>query len=402
VYQYTGDKLEQYGLGFNPFSRLVPESKVKFIIQRDGEIGKSLWALRPALEGVSTHVVVVGGYGNGKTHLLRYVSHFIGTHERQAVFPIYVNSPGENFRRLYSNMVLGIGKDKLEQVVWRYLATVAAELPEEFGLEGEDASRLRGEDPPVRKYVQVGKLLFPKLITKARDDMLKRIPLIDYSTALLNLVVEEHSFTAWKWLCGEDVPGEQRRDLGLSMSINSDERALRALLSLKEVLHLIGYKLIVILIDEFEIITTLHEFRRQQVLNEIRHLVDLAPSGLSVFLACAPDAWRSIVEQYHAFLDRFNRVVFLNPLTESQTRRLVEAYLGLARIPGNGHSRLHPFTPEALKVVSQYSLGNVRNTIRLCQAALDYGASNGGARLSRKAMEGVADSLQLEPVQSAG
>ena len=389
-----------FGLSCNPFSKLVPDERVKFILQRDSETERSLWALRPALEGVSTNVVVVGGYGNGKTHLLKYVHYLVSSREGRRVLPIYVNSPGENFRRLYSSVMLSLGQEALQNLVWRYLAIIAAEEWKDFKLTEQERSELTKDDPPIRKYVQVGKVLFPKLVTKARNDMLRRIPLIDYSTALLHLIVEENAFVAWKWLCGEDVPSEQRRDLGLSMSINNDERSLRGLLSLKGVAHKVGFGVLAIFLDEFEMLSTLTEYRRQQALNEIRHLIDLAPSGLSIYVACAPEAWRTVVEHYHAFLDRFSHVIYLNPLTEDQTLSLVEAYLRLARVGKAPDSGLRPFTPDAVKLVNRYCMGNVRNTIRLCQQALDYGLAQGAQILSKEVVQRVLESMQLEPLSA--
>ena len=65
---------------------------------------------------------------------------------------------------------------------------------------------------------------------------------------------------------------------------------------------LAGVKLFCILIDEFETIQLLYQWRKQRLLNNVRRLIDLNPEGLCLIMSCAPDAWSSVVREYHGIL----------------------------------------------------------------------------------------------------
>ena len=396
---------EKYGLKENPFTGTVPKDRVNFTIQRDREMQQAFWTLRSALSGVSTHAVIVGGYGNGKTHLVKYLEYLTNEQaldvDKGKALAIYAHSPGENFRQLYSTIILKLGKNFLQDVVWQYLCKICLRSPEAFGVSKDQEEALQLEPLNLKDMVKKGHVLLSDLMQRAKDDLTQRVQLIDFTTALLHLILNEYSFLAWKWLAAEDMPYEQRKDLGLSMAISNDDRALRAFLSLKNVLNEVGYHLIVLLIDEFELITALPERTRQRILNEVRHLIDLIPSGLCIFLACAPEAWRVILEHYHAFLERFTHTLFLRPLNSSQTLKLVTAYLKKGRLNSiEFDDKRFPFTSESVAFIHSLSFGNIRSTLKLCQIAIDFGLMNGLERLEGEPLNGFLASL-FQPVEKS-
>jgi len=179
------------------------------------------------------------------------------------------------------------------------------------------------------------------------------------------------------------------------MSISSDERALRSLLSLKKLLHDLGFSLIVLLIDEFEFIEALSTQAKQRILNELRHLIDLTPSGLSIFLSCAPEVWRSILSDYHAFTERFTNVIFLKPLNKDGLRKLMVTYLNKERIsdPPNGDP-LHPFAEDTLDFLLRNGMGNIRQTLKLCQLAVNLGLRHRKERLDVMTVRSLLSQLR--------
>lgn len=371
---------QKYRLACNPFAGAVPRSEVCFLVPRGDELEKAFWTIQSVLSGASTHAIIVAGYGNGKTHTLRYIQSTLDQ-VRPDILSIYVGSPGESFRQLYSTIVTALGHAFVTDLVWKYLSRVALKNATSLKISKEEIEKLKSKPLTVKQYVKQGKLLLTELVQLGKEDLLPKVRLLDIATALLHLIFDDFSFLSWKWLIAEDVPYEQRRELGLTMSINNDDRALRALLSLREALRDCGYKALVLLVDEFEIVSTLPERSRQRILNEIRHLIDQTPNELSIFLACAPEAWKMIVEHYHAFLDRFTHYAFLRPLDDKQTLGLIKAYLDHVRVDKNGDS-LYPFDREFVHVIQELSMGNVRTTLKLCQIALDYGLMKGLDRVT--------------------
>jgi hypothetical protein len=269
----------------------------------------------------------------------------------------------------------------------------------------EEVEKLKNKPLTIKQYVHQGKLLLTELVQLGKEDLIPKVRLLDIATALLHLIFDDFAFLSWKWLIAEDVPYEQRRELGLTMSISNDDRALRAFLSIRQVLRECGYKAVVLLVDEFEVVTTLPERSRQRILNEIRHLIDQTPDELSIFLACAPEAWKMIVEHYHAFLDRFTHYTFLKPLDDKQTLGLVKTYLDHARLEKNGDTT-YPFDREFVRTVHELSMGNVRTTLKLCQIALDYGLMKGLDRVTgsvrpylENVLRGQAEDEPSKPVR---
>ena len=391
----------KYGLKANPFAGSVPCDDVEFVVRRGEEIDRAMWTLRAGTLGTSTHAVVVGGYGNGKTHLLKYLKHLVNEQTSESDpqdLAIYVHSPGENFRQLYTTVMISLGHHFVQEIVWRYLGFICLRHENLLQLKDNHKLALKKDGRNLKKIVEKGDLLLSNIVAKAKDDLLQKIRLLDYATAILHLVFDEYSFLAWKWLTAEDMPYDQRKELGLSMSINNDERALRAFLSLKALLEEAGYGLLVLLIDEFEVIVSLPERNRQKVLNEIRHLIDSLPSRLCVFLACAPEAWRIIIEHYHAFLERFTHIVFLTPLNLAQTEQLIIAYLNAARHKTHQTSPA-PFSHESIELIHKLGSGNVRTTLKLCQIAIDLGLMHDLQELSGEILQSSLQRL-LEPPQT--
>jgi len=391
-------RYDRYNLKRNPFPGAVPCDNIDFIVERGNEVRDISWTISSALEGISTLSIIVGGYGNGKTHLLRYMEKVLSNNKLLA---IYINTPGESFKSLYCSIIYALGQAFMKRVSWSYLGNFCRrELGEENHsyVEHNDREKIcevLNKDPyNIKKLVEEGKILLPQLINEAKKFISSRVLLVDFTTAFLHLILKEYWFLAWKWLCGEDIPYTQRRELELSMSITSDERALRSFLSLKRLLQDLGYSLIVLLIDEFEVIEALPMRTKQKILNEIRHLVDLTPSGLCILLSCAPEVWRSILSDYHAFTERFTHFIFLKPLNKADLRKVMVTYLNKERImdPPNEDS-LYPFTEDTLDFLLRNGMGNVRQTLKLCQIAVDLGLKQKKERLNTGIIKSLLSQL---------
>src|SRR5207244_2460537 len=165
--------------------------------------------------------------------------------------------------------------------------------------------------------------------------------------ALLNLSMDETSFDAWRYLCGEPVITDHRRELDVASTINNDEKALKAFHSLRILLAETDHDVLCILIDEFEALEVVPSIKKQRILNGIRRIIDMNPQGLCIVLACAPEAWSSIIREYHAFSERIFREIVLKPLDQRGIEELVLAYLNHARSKGSrrpGTSQLFPFS----------------------------------------------------------
>ena len=351
--------LSKYDLQRNPFPNVgIPYQSDSIYTDRVEELCIIGNAIKGTMRGSSAHVVIVGSYGNGKTATLKFVKEQIEQQIGQAL-AVYISNPGETFLEFYRNFMYEIGVDRLEKFAWSYLELIC-------------------KKPRLKEKVNKGETLLPEVIENGKTHLHDNLRYTDFATAFLKFVLDETKFLSWKYLCGEPILFEQRKDLDVVSLIDTDEKALRALMSLKTLLNLIGYKMICILVDEVESIELLHAFRKQRILNSIRRLIDLNSSGLCLIMACAPEAWNSIIRDYHAFSERIFREVILRPLNNEIIRQFIAGYLKRLRIAEKeSHSPIHPFTEDAVKQILVAAQGNLRRVLMICNRAVDQGAENG-------------------------
>ena len=143
---------------------------------------------------------------------------------------------------------------------------------------------------------------------------------------------------------------------------------------------------LLLLIDEFEVVEALSPREKQKILNELRHLIDLTPEGLCVVLSCAPEIWRTIFSDYHAFTERFAIVSFLKPLNEEHIKKILLEYLKRNRILNTINS-LKPFEENVIPLLLHLGMGNIRQTLKICQLCIDYGVKENIQRLDKNIIE---------------
>lgn len=348
-------KYDKYGLTNNPFPYVgIPDETLSLYADRIKEMKTIEDSIKASLNGTSSHIVLIGSYGNGKTHTLKYINSQLKK-QLNNVLSIYLSNPGDKFLSLYSSFIYELGFERLERYVWQFL---------EF-TSGEEN---------LRKKVYEGEVLLPEILEIGKRRLQNEIKYPDFTTAFLKLTLEEYKHLAWKYLSGEPVIFEHRKELDVVMTINNDENALRAFMSIKKILSLLGIKLVSIMIDEFESIEYLHILSKQKILNSIRHLIDLNPQGLCLIIGCAPEVWVDIIKEYHAFSERIFRQITLRALSEDDLLCFISLYLGTFRINGfDPPSDLFPFTEDAVSEIQKATEGNIRRMLMICNQAIDVG-----------------------------
>lgn len=353
-----------YYLGKNPFPYVgVPDDEIQVYTNRQSELKQIGDAVKGTLKGTSSHVIIVGNYGNGKTSTLKYVGNQISNQIKSGL-TLYLSYPGESFLELYSNMIYQIGMNEFENLVWKYL---------------EVANNI--SDLKMKAFQ--GEVLLPTIIENGRMKLYNSLDYNDFATSFLHMILKETRFIAWKYLCGEPILVDQKKELDVVSLIDTDEKALRAFLSLKKILNEVGITLLCLLIDEVESIETLHILRKQKILNSLRRLMDLNPKGLCLLFACTPEAWSNIISDYHAFSERIFRNVVLRPLDNEMLRQLIIDYLNLNRtVEANPESDIFPFDGDSLDDILFIAQGNVRRVLRICNRVIEYSLERGYDQIS--------------------
>jgi len=336
---------QRYFLAENPFPIVpIPEEQPKIFGANQNALNRIIWQLnRVAKTNRPVHIVVVGPYGCGKTHLLRYLASKINR-DIKGGLGAYVPHPGPDFISIYRRFVESIGYGRLKQ------------------------------------------------LAKAVDERkLKEIIIYhDLVTALANLNDNNRTLEAWRWLTANTLTLEERRSLGVATSIEREEDALNAFSALLSFLRSTGFKLICMLIDEFEEINSLVPLQKRRLFNDLRHLIDLNVSNFSVIIACTPHGWETIYEENAALVRRFSsNVIFLEPLKENEATELISSYLNRFRLYSkdfkdflekNGYnelSKIYPFTKDALRKLCILSKGNTGEILKYSGIAIEMGLKEG-------------------------
>ena len=364
-------KYEKYCLESNPFPYVgVPDETLSLYTNRKRELKMISEVIKVSLGGTSAHIVLVGSYGNGKTHTLKYIKNQMQSQLQDSI-AVYIANPGERLHSLYSNFVYEFGFDELESLVWRFLEFCSGEKN-------------------LRKKVNEGEVLLAEILEIGKRRLHNEIKYTDFATAFLKLTLEECKFISWRYLCGEPILYEQRKELDVVMLIDNDEKALRAFMSLKKILSLLGNKLICLLIDEFEFIEYLHPLLKQKILNSTRHLIDLNPKGLCLIIGCAPEVWSDIIKEYHAFSERIFRQITLKALSEADMRNFISSYLQYFRTKDKDPpSEIFPFTEDAIKAIQRAAEGNIRRMLMICNQAIDIGADMNSTTINAETLKEI-------------
>lgn len=336
----------KYFLSENPFPIVpIPEEQPKIFGANQAALNRTISQLnKVARTGRPIHIVLVGPYGSGKTHLLRYLSNEVNERIKGGLCA-YVPHPGPDFISIYRRFIENVGYDKL-----RTLAKTAEER-----------------------------------------QLKQSIIYHDFVTALVGLNDEKKTLEAWRWLTANRLTLEERRALRVATSIEHAEEALNAFSALLKFLRSVGFGLICMLIDEFEEINSLVQIWKRRLFNDLRHLIDLNVSNFSLIIGCTPHGWETIYEENAALVRRFSsNVVFLKPLDVQGAIKLISDYLGQFRIKTKAFRRsmrkndhdagvygIYPFMREAVKEICMLSKGNTGEVLKYSAIAIEQGSSEG-------------------------
>ena len=372
----------RYGLKRNPFPYSgIPRREPTFCADRERELETIAEVINFSYGRNSTHIALIGSYGNGKTHILRYIKSQVNRQLKEDLdsraIAGYVITPGVSFVDMYRNLMHDLGQDFFVELAWEFLGKITYKEFIRNQIEFKEntegiTEELRLQPLIIKKYVEEGSILLPQIMKEARNTFLQLVKNTDVATAFLQLIAENTSILAWKWLSGEQILYEQRRRMNVVSPIESDDTALMVFQDIRNIMRYLGYELLGLLIDEFELIEILHYKQKQRYLNTLRHLIDLNPEGLCLIISCTPEVWKNIIMEYHAFSERIFRELILRPLNQDTIHLLIQEYLASSRIDETlQRDSIHPFERNAIEEILKYSQGNMRRALALCNMALD-------------------------------
>ncbi len=374
----------------NPFPSLtIPDETPSITADREEPIRRFKDAIIELTKNNVTSVAVtVGEYGSGKSHLFRIFKQAVNTQllsTKDGTLAVFVRSPGNDFSDLlfafvddigrslftqYATVILNDFINKNKENVKHYISKHDVRKEFENGNISLETFMIESE------YINLNKEIRNTKFAEIKDD--------DLVFAFLSLAHPEFGAKAWKWLLGGSLDKSESNSINVSKAIKEPAHTFSIFEDLVKILHIVGIKSLVILVDELEKITFLGKTPREDYQDTLRHWIDSYPKNVCFYFAIAPHQWDNLVKEPTALIRRLSGSWYvLKPFEEENTSELIERYLDSTRTdeyPSKDIKKkfpkcepdLFPFTNESITTIQQESKGIVSNILLLCRRCLEY------------------------------
>ncbi len=413
------------GLTWNPFpvagiatgSELMPP-----IREHDVEVIKA-FITSTFVQTEFGGMTIVGDYGMGKTHLMRYlvdvINRTLGTAEGRPALAVYVENPGLTARDVIHRIVEEIGEERIVKYVWQLIihsieescddrntfyakfGARQAPLPEHDKLTQEHASGTIFA-PPCRANYKEFLRLFREMGGNA--DRLREFAI----ATIRDTVSEHHAGVAQLYvdlLMPDSRKGDQSWDtlagLGRTKELENKERIfMRSVINL---LRQQRYSHLYVFLDEMEDVAgdRFSKMKRSEYLTTLRILVDREVRHMSLVVSLNEEALNEVRRSVGALADRLARwQIVLTALHMDECQELIKRYVARAASSQRPGDPYFPFTTAAIEALRLVSQGNTRTFLTSCQRLLKTAVERDG-NLPLTGQH-VQDYLDVEPADAEG
>jgi len=369
---------EIYGLSGNPFPATPAASPAGFdflpeIRQEELEEIKDKF-LAPSFSGEPVNLWVVGPRGVGKSVILLYVRSVINSRYGDDHIAIFVFSPHAGLSGIYGDLLSDLEKERILDRLLARLCRIAIARKPELVEQPVDESQLSEDIDYYRNLLKEDRLDMSELTKETKSLLFQRFPYVDPKIVEPVMVYLRDPLESIEML-------RRKRSSDI----------LDALIGLFHLLHLSGYMMIYLLIDQLELAWgRWNKRQKDRFAIDIRELVVRTKPLLSVEITMNEDIEEDIKVNYPPLL----RPLPMIPETTVQVKlfdfpkieKLIEWYLDKKRVDTNMRD-LAPFDEAA---VQEIYVRNGRNTSRIitqCHVALRVGAQKKITSITKEILE---------------
>ncbi|NVM55370.1 MAG: DUF2791 family P-loop domain-containing protein [Candidatus Helarchaeota archaeon] len=372
----------------NPFPAIgIPEDVPLFTANRENEIVRFQNVIAELVDyGSSLLTVMVGEYGSGKSHLFKVFKNSVNTqllNREDGTLAIYVKTPGEEFKYLFLGFIDDIGRDLLQILSSDLILELMSTNPEyhEYIINQEMKEKIDQETYNAEEILTNSR--YKDMFTNIRKTIFTNIQESDVVRAFLHMSHPDKGIASWKWFIGEKLDRQEKETLSMLTTSIDTENAYSLFCDFVQLLHLIGIKNIVLLIDELEKITLISPIRRARYQDNLRQIIDEHPQNVCFYFSIAQRQWSALTREPTALVRRLQgNWHILEPFKKSDVQELIEKYLFSARVlnfSGNVAKKefpecnpsFCPFNDEAISLIHKKSKGIVSNILLICRSTLN-------------------------------
>jgi len=373
-----------YGLRRNPFDTFSHSHEMA---DRKEEWKRTTKSLASAFEDRSPRFfILLGDYGEGKSYTLEKIYRWLSRtkKERTGVFVIYVKS------------------DVLYQ---RPLAIMESEPRwQKFGLN----------------FIT---RVFDNIKREELVAVLQKSNLKEFSSPYLKVFngIRKNEDTAFRYINGDKLTTAELKTLGVRSGLSDSAQGIELFFEFLKVIQLAGYNNLLLLLDEFEYITSvLGEKKITQILNTFREIFDSfgyysdrlhgrMAKPIFVF-AISPGGWDRLEELEESarkktggggiapFMERVQKrdIIRLKPFALEDTLELVSLRLSEVR-EKKLEDAYFPFAEDTIEYVHSVSFNKPRNVIQYCGILLEDAIEEGLAIITAKDAQRILEKYGIFP-----
>jgi len=369
-------------------------------------------------------LVVLGEFGSGKTYALRYIETLVETLEMRAdaeeVLAIYIEHPRPTLIALVADVCNRIGRARFRNILLEMIFADFARVVSTPD-DPDSAERLKkvkaaylqsahrdlfANAEPLANLTSAEAILNPAaVVDRIWAGGGSAEFLIQFGTDSLGLIVGR------KPPCGKDVArhfaefalSDDARAAGfwkklLLGDLCAGSKVVAGISGQEiwhyfvEVLRHAGYKIVYLLIDEFE--ESDYQQAKQASLRgflaDLRDLIDSNLEGFALVIASKVNAWDLCRALNPAFTQRFSRSVVLASNSVTDLKKMISERVRQVRLLAS-NDPLAPFTEGAVAALQKLSRGNTRVAVQACHILLWHSASIGEDRVDEKMVANLND-----------
>jgi len=357
--------------------RTAREVQLEWWINRDEELDIWKGIIKQSVSLDKNYIVfIIGSYGRGKTLSLLRVTNEAKSYRE--ILPIYLTFKGEEKTRSGLDFIFRIFK------TFDFLKLVEGKNKEAVKNAIESIPVVFGEPKSIMNKIYLDEIVKSKQTVLGQETQLQK-----------GGERSERSKLALFFLKGEVKPTvTQLRELEVLRKIDNVDIAKEYLAAVLYFIKNLGYKTLLLAIDEFEYLFSLvPKSQRSEYIALLRGLYDF-PLGIGIekenianllfFIGVSEAGWGSLkeIEQMEktrggpveALLERVDAKTTLGVFNKNQTRELIIMRLKLNRATGEFEDRpLIPFTEDFVDYIYELTRGEPRKIIVRCGQVLEAG-----------------------------
>jgi len=371
-------------LNKNPFpSSVVPRKDVIFWADREEVKKQLLEFITKKGEGNVETLLLLGDYGQGKTHAMLFVSMYCA---KKRIPHVYVPNPGRSFVDFSRKIIETIGFESIILMCNDVLQNNKEKILEKM------------KEDRTLKLLNIESLSTEKMIRYAFPNIDADLAIVlghIYNNRLMDL--------SRAWILGRDLTRTEMSRLNVSRSISSDEYAAKILSDILRIILAIKKKF-VILLDEFEDIANLSTSNALAYGKAFRRFIDENIPNLKIIISCVRDAYAMFQENtgifsgksYMALVDRINFPrIELTGLSEIEVESFIKDFISKT-YKGNIHKII---TEDAILAILREATdrygGSPRGIIIICHRIFDEALKRKISLIKKEMVEEICQTRLL-------